>query len=106
MKILVINTGSSSIKYELFDMGQSRVLASGLLEKLGEETLDLARTLARMPTKAIGRAKRILNKAFSVSLDEVLSEEISGQIYLSQTEDYHEGIRALVEKRKPIFRGK
>ncbi len=38
MKILVINTGSSSIKYELFDMGQSRVLASGLLEKIGEET--------------------------------------------------------------------
>jgi len=37
MKILVINTGSSSIKYELFDMADHRVLASGMAEKIGEE---------------------------------------------------------------------
>jgi len=36
MKILVINTGSSSIKYELFDMKDQRVLASGRAEKIGE----------------------------------------------------------------------
>jgi len=37
MKILVINTGSSSIKYELFDMADHRVMASGIAEKIGEE---------------------------------------------------------------------
>jgi len=37
MKILVINTGSSSIKYQLFDMDSQAVLASGLAEKIGEE---------------------------------------------------------------------
>jgi acetate kinase len=37
MKILVINTGSSSIKYELFDMAHHRRMASGLAEKVGEE---------------------------------------------------------------------
>lgn len=37
MKILVINTGSSSIKYELFDMADHRVMASGIVEKIGEE---------------------------------------------------------------------
>lgn len=36
MKILVINTGSSSIKYQLFNMGSQTVLASGLAEKIGE----------------------------------------------------------------------
>lgn len=36
MKILVINTGSSSIKYELFDMEYHRVLATGMAEKIGE----------------------------------------------------------------------
>ena len=35
MKILVINTGSSSIKYRLFDMNHHKVLASGLAEKIG-----------------------------------------------------------------------
>ena len=36
MKILVINSGSSSIKYKLFDMSDKTVLASGLLEQIGE----------------------------------------------------------------------
>jgi acetate kinase len=38
MKILVINTGSSSIKYKLFDMDRQKDLASGLVEKIGEPT--------------------------------------------------------------------
>jgi acetate kinase len=36
MKILVINSGSSSIKYRLFDMTAGTVLASGVLEQIGE----------------------------------------------------------------------
>jgi acetate kinase len=41
MKILVINAGSSSIKYQLFEMPAEKVLARGLLEKIGEETSKL-----------------------------------------------------------------
>ncbi len=36
MKVLVINSGSSSIKYQLFDMSDKSVLARGLLEQIGE----------------------------------------------------------------------
>ncbi|MCA9072989.1 MAG: acetate kinase, partial [Planctomycetaceae bacterium] len=36
MRILVINTGSSSIKYELFDMDGPESLATGLVERIGE----------------------------------------------------------------------
>ena len=36
MKILVINSGSSSIKYRLFDMTAKTVLASGVMEQIGE----------------------------------------------------------------------
>ncbi len=35
MKILVINAGSSSLKYQLFDMTDSSVLAKGICEKIG-----------------------------------------------------------------------
>jgi acetate kinase len=35
--ILVINSGSSSIKYQLFDMPHSQPLAAGLLERIGTE---------------------------------------------------------------------
>jgi acetate kinase len=36
MKILVINSGSSSIKYRLFEMPDKTVLASGVIEQIGE----------------------------------------------------------------------
>ena len=35
MKILVINAGSSSMKYQLFDMTDNSVLAKGICEKIG-----------------------------------------------------------------------
>ncbi len=35
MKILVVNCGSSSLKYQLFDMEGERVLAKGLCERIG-----------------------------------------------------------------------
>ncbi|MBW2408655.1 MAG: acetate kinase [Deltaproteobacteria bacterium] len=36
MKVLVINSGSSSIKYRLFNMSDKSVLASGIVEQIGE----------------------------------------------------------------------
>ena len=36
MKILVINTGSSSVKYQLFEMEQNHALGTGTVEKIGE----------------------------------------------------------------------
>lgn len=35
-KVLVLNCGSSSIKYQLYEMPAGRVLAKGLVEKIGE----------------------------------------------------------------------
>lgn len=36
MKILVINAGSSSIKYQLLDMANEKILAKGLVERIGD----------------------------------------------------------------------
>lgn len=36
MKILVLNAGSSSVKYQLFNMETKAVLASGMIEQIGE----------------------------------------------------------------------
>ena len=35
MKVLVVNSGSSSIKYQLFNMTDESVLAKGLVERIG-----------------------------------------------------------------------
>ena len=37
MRILVLNSGSSSIKYQLFDMRDHRVLAGGVAERIGDD---------------------------------------------------------------------
>jgi len=37
MNVLVINCGSSSLKYQLFDMKDESVLAKGLVERIGIE---------------------------------------------------------------------
>ncbi|MDE6960302.1 MAG: acetate kinase, partial [Lachnospiraceae bacterium] len=37
MKILVINCGSSSLKYQLIDMNDESVVAKGLCERIGIE---------------------------------------------------------------------
>jgi acetate kinase len=36
MNLLVLNSGSSSVKYKLFDMQEARVLAHGILEQIGD----------------------------------------------------------------------
>ena len=41
MKVLVINCGSSSLKYQLFDMEQETVMAKGLVERIGLEGAQL-----------------------------------------------------------------
>ena len=44
MKFFVINSGSSSIKYQVIEMKTETVLATGLVERIGEETGRLKNT--------------------------------------------------------------
>ena len=37
MKVLVVNAGSSSLKYQLFDMNHNTVLAKGICERIGSD---------------------------------------------------------------------
>ena len=45
MKVLVLNCGSSSIKYKLFDMDHKAVIAQGGIEKIGLKDSFLKLTL-------------------------------------------------------------
>ena len=42
MKVLVINAGSSSVKYHLYNMPQAEVLAHGVVERIGEKSSKLS----------------------------------------------------------------
>jgi len=41
MKILVINSGSSSIKYQLFQMPEEKVICAGLVERIGLDKAEI-----------------------------------------------------------------
>ncbi|WAZ24187.1 acetate kinase [Streptomyces cinnabarinus] len=45
-RVLVLNSGSSSVKYQLLDMSDGSRLAMGLVERIGEETSRLKHTPA------------------------------------------------------------
>lgn len=45
MKILVINAGSSSLKYQLFNMVTSRAMAGGIIERIGDKKGILTHTV-------------------------------------------------------------
>ena len=45
MNVLIINSGSSSIKYQVLDIATETVLAVGLVERIGEEVGRLKNTV-------------------------------------------------------------
>tara|TARA_A100000171_G_scaffold52635_1_gene72042 strand:- start:12563 stop:13342 length:780 start_codon:yes stop_codon:yes gene_type:complete len=75
-------------------------------ETFEEEVNNTAEMLAKMPTKALGMTKRLLNKSMNNTLDEQLELEGKLQIEAAESEDYAEGVDAFVNKRKPVFKGK
>jgi acetate kinase len=68
MKILVINSGSSSIKYQLFNMPQEEVICSGLVERIG---LDNAEIHYKSSTNKIDKIVTIPNH--KVGLENVVN---------------------------------
>lgn len=80
----------------------SKVVAAAELDSAVNE---LAQRYAAGPTKAYAITKRMLNKAYSATLNEMLLEEYYGQEMAGRSNDYKEGVTAFVEKRKPDFKG-
>jgi len=73
---------------------------------LADISFELARRLAAMPTRALGLIKRGFNASARNDLEAQLALEVELQREAGRTEDYAEGVRAFVEKRKPRFQGR
>lgn len=75
-------------------------------DQLESATRELASRLAKGPTKAIGLAKRNMNRALDAEMLSVLEYEVHAQEAAGSSADYKEGLSAFLEKRTPNFTGK
>lgn len=75
MKILVINCGSSSLKYQLFNMDTNEVMAKGLCERIGIEGSNLQHTAAGKDKVVIEAAMPTHDEAIKLVMDALVSPE-------------------------------
>jgi enoyl-CoA hydratase len=89
-----------------------RAYELGLVNKVvpAEMTVEVAKRIARelaaKPPLAIRMAKEAVLKAFETPLAEGLAGERKSFYFLFASEDQKEGMRAFLEKRKGVFKGR
>jgi len=90
----------------------AEALQCGLVDKvvaddaLQGDALALASQLAQGPTLAYGEIKRLFLRAGSAQFTSQLEDEALTLARISASADAQEGITAMLERRKPVFRGR
>jgi 2-(1,2-epoxy-1,2-dihydrophenyl)acetyl-CoA isomerase len=88
-----------------------RALMLGLINRVVpaaavvDEAMALAARLATGPTHAYGRTKALLQATLGDAFDAQLRRETEAFAACAATEDFADGVRAFLEKRRPVFTG-
>jgi enoyl-CoA hydratase len=100
----LILTGRPFSAAEALDWGVlNRVHEPG---ELMPAVLETAMAIARNAPLSVRQAKKSIQNGLQVDLHRGLEIEIEAYNHLVPTEDRREGIRAFLEKRKPLFNGR
>ena len=74
--------------------------------ELEAKTMQIANTIAEKGPIAVRLAKEAVKIAARTNLDEGLRREVDLFALCFATEDKDEGVKAFLEKRKPVFKGR
>jgi 2-(1,2-epoxy-1,2-dihydrophenyl)acetyl-CoA isomerase len=122
---LIIDAGSSYFLPRLLGSQKAFELAStgriveakeclelGLVNKVvAQNELDLvvnqtAKMYAKSATKAIGLIKKIMNRSYHSTLEQMLELEAINQDIAGKTDDFREGVSGFLGKKTPNFEGR
>ena len=100
----MILTGSQISAKEAYDRGLvSRLVPN---ESYFTEALKLAKEIASKGPISVKLAKECITRSYECTLSEGLELEHRNFYLLMASEDKSEGMKAFIEKRKPVFKGR
>jgi len=100
---MILNNRTLSAQEALQAGLVNRVVAT---DRYLEEAMKLAGEIAAQAPIAVRAAKRMVNQAYEQPLTAGLHSERQEFYNLFATEDQKEGMKAFIEKRKPVWKGK
>lgn len=106
----VAKTLELAVTFEMF--GAEEALRIGLVnwvaphDELAQATRELALRLTKLPPIALRHAKRLIYEAPTQTLDQHLAEARDSVLVIAQTEDFHKGAQAILERRVPEYQGR
>ncbi|MGH7335523.1 MAG: enoyl-CoA hydratase [Candidatus Rokuibacteriota bacterium] len=109
---LVGTAKARELYYTAEILSAEQALALGLVNRvvpdarLEDETMALAGRMVAGPRVALRYMKRNMNAAEAGALKDLLDLEAWHHTRCGMTEDHREAVRAFVDKREPLFRGR
>ena len=76
------------------------------MEQLEETVMAFAEKLATKPPLGLRKIKKVINRGSDVDFASGIQLEQEALGFLTQTEDFQEGIAAFMEKREPRWKGR
>ena len=73
-------------------------------DELESAIKTMAQAIASSPQNAVRKTKSLIRQSFQRDLEDQLDQELAAFIDCVDTQDFAEGVRAFIEKRKPQFR--
>lgn len=97
----IMFTGEAVLAEEAYKLGiVNKVVKQGEGKQAAEQ---LAQKLAKKSLQALSRIKKLVNEGKELPIQDGLKQEEALFKELFTTEDAKEGIKAFIEKRKPVF---